>query len=204
MCPALNLSTKGASAGIQTMQTDPSEGDVWRRQGSTDAPREIRMQGIFAASTGFSVQFFPESVVLGCGPDAARAYPYTVTAGANGAVIKIGAPDHPLELTLRHDGSLDPGATASYQVHGRVISGQSDNGDFTFVPMEQSCNLAVMAPSKAIPSSEGTAGMTVASSTPHSADPATMSTQQHVLGNATLTLASLTNVILRWGLGAGR
>jgi hypothetical protein len=33
------------------------------------------MQGIYAAPRGFSLQFFPESVILGCGPDAARAYP---------------------------------------------------------------------------------------------------------------------------------
>ena len=43
-------------------------------------PPGIRMHGIFAASTGFSAQFFPESVILGCGPDSARAYPYTVVA----------------------------------------------------------------------------------------------------------------------------
>jgi hypothetical protein len=135
------------------------------------------------------VQFFPESAVLGCGPDAARAYPYTVIAGADGAVIKINAPDHPLTLALRHDGSLDPGATGPYQVHGRVITGQSDNDDFRFAPMEQSCELAAMTPSKTIPSSGGTAGVMVASAT-HTADPASLSTPQHVLGNATLTLTS--------------
>ena len=44
-------------------------------------PPGIRMHGIYAAaSTGFSVQFFPESAILGCGPDSARAYPYTVVA----------------------------------------------------------------------------------------------------------------------------
>jgi hypothetical protein len=61
-------------------------------------PPGIRMQGIFAAATGFSVQFFPESAVLGCGPDAARAYPYMVAADGTNAVIQIGAPDHPLRL----------------------------------------------------------------------------------------------------------
>jgi hypothetical protein len=187
-CPALNLSTKGASVGIQTMQTDMLKTMFGGDKGPPPPPG-IRMQGIFASSTGFSVQFFPESAVLGCGPDAARAYPYTVTAGANGAVIKIDATDHPLTLALRHDGSLDPGATGPYQVHGRVITGQSDNDDFRFAPMEQSCELAAMTPSKAIPSSGGTAGMTAASST-HTADPATLSTPRHVLGNATLTLAS--------------
>ena len=64
------------------------------------------MHGIFAASTGFSVEFFPESAILGCGPDAARAYPYTVVATAGGAQIKIDAPDHPLIFAFNPDGSL--------------------------------------------------------------------------------------------------
>jgi hypothetical protein len=49
------------------------------------------MRGIFAASTGFSVQFFPESVIVGCGPDSARAYPYTVSADGTRVGIKIDA-----------------------------------------------------------------------------------------------------------------
>ncbi|WP_433967275.1 hypothetical protein [Tunturiibacter gelidiferens] len=59
-------------------------------------PPGIRMHGIFAASTGFSAQFFPESVILGCGPDSARAYPYTVVADGTPAVIRVAASDHPL------------------------------------------------------------------------------------------------------------
>ena len=186
-CPALNLSTKGASVGIQTMQTDMLK-TMFGGDKGPPTPPGIRMQGIFAASTGFSVQFFPESAVLGCGPDAARAYPYTVTAGANGAVIRIDAPDHPLTLSLRHDGMLDPGATGPYQVHGRVITGQNNNDDFTFAPMEQSCELAALTPSATIPSSGGTAGATVRTA---AADPATLSTPKNVLGNATLSIASV-------------
>src|SRR5271167_4426705 len=119
-------------------------------------PSGIRMQGIFAASSGFSVQFFPESAVLGCGPDAARAYPYAVVADGSKAAVTIGAPDHPLTLAIRPDGSLDPGAATPYQVHGRIVTGQNDDGDFTFAPMEQSCNLALLTPSKTIPSTGGT------------------------------------------------
>ena len=115
-------------------------------------PPGIRMHGIYAASTGFSVQFFPESVILGCGPDAARAYPYTVVAHGAKAMVKIDAPDHPLTLAFRPDGSLEPGGTGPYQVHGRIVTGQDDNDDFTFAPMEQTCNLAVLAPSKSNPS----------------------------------------------------
>ena len=56
-------------------------------------PPGIRMQGIYAASTGFSLEFFPESVILGCGPDSARAYPYTVVADGSKPVVRINAPD---------------------------------------------------------------------------------------------------------------
>jgi len=65
------------------------------------------MRGIFAASTGFSVQFFPESVILGCEPDAARACAYTVVADGTKSFIKIDASDHPLTLGFRPDGLLD-------------------------------------------------------------------------------------------------
>src|SRR3974377_2317492 len=110
------------------------------------------MHGIYVGPTGFSVEFFPESVILGCGPDAARAYPYTVVAAPNGAQIKIEAPDPPLVLAFKSDGSLAPATTGPYQVHGRVITGQNQNDDFTFAPLEQTCNLAELSPSKSIPS----------------------------------------------------
>jgi len=108
-CPALNLSSKGASAGIQTMQTDLPKTMFGGDKGPRTPPG-IRMHGIYAASTGFSVQFYPESVILGCGPDAARAYPYTVIADGAASSIKIDAPDHPLRLAFRADGALDAGA----------------------------------------------------------------------------------------------
>ncbi|WP_433983227.1 hypothetical protein RBB78_17390 [Tunturiibacter empetritectus] len=117
-CPAINLSSKGAGTGIQTMQTDLLKTAFGGDKGPPTPPG-IRMHGIFAASTGFSVEFFPESVILGCGPDAARAYPYTVEPGASGVAIKIAAPDHPLALIIKPDGSLDPGSSAPYQVHGQ-------------------------------------------------------------------------------------
>ena len=157
-CPALNLSSKGAGVGVQTMQTDLLKSVFNDGDKGPPTPPGIRMHGIFAASTGFSAQFFPESVILGCGPDAARAYPYTVIADGTKAGIKIDAPDHPLTLGFRPDGSLDAGS-GPYQVHGRIVMGQNDNGDFTFAPMEQTCNLAVLTPSKTIPSGGGTAAI---------------------------------------------
>lgn len=192
-CSAINLSTKGATVGIQTMQTDLLKGMFGGDKGPPTPPG-IRMVGIYADAGGFSVQFFPESVILGCGPDAARAYPYTVEAGASGGVIKISAPDHPLTLTVRSDGSLDPGGSGPYQVHGRIVTGQDNNDDFTFAPMEQTCNLAVLTPAKAIPSSGGTAATSIASAGAGATGAATgsgsLSTPAAPLGNAILSIVS--------------
>ncbi len=192
-CPALNLSSKGASVGVQTMQTDLLK-TMFGGDKGPPTPPGIRMHGIYAASTGFSVQFFPESVILGCGPDSARAYPYTVEATGTSAGIKIDAPDHPLNLAIRPDGSLDPGSSAPYQVHGRIVTGQDDHDDFTFAPMEQTCNLAVLAPSNAIPMSGGVSANTVASAaTPGTAaynNGGALSTPTAPLGNATLSISS--------------
>ena len=181
-CPALNLSSKGASAGMQTMQTDLLK-TMFGGDKGPPTPPGIRMRGIYAASTGFSVQFFPESAVLGCGPDSARAYPYTVWADGTQAVVKIDAPDRPLQLALRPDGSLD-GGSGPYQVHGRTVAGQNNNGDFVFAPLEQTCNLAVLTPSKLIPSGGGTAApMAVAGG-------GALSTSAAPLGSAILSIAS--------------
>ena len=153
-CPAVNLTSKGTSVGIQTMQTDLLKTAFGGSKGPPTPPG-IRMQGIYAAPTGFSVQFFPESAILGCGPNAARAYPYTVVAGPAGAEIKINAPDHPLTLAVRPDNILDPGSSTPYQVHGRLLIGDAVSGQYNFVPNEQTCNLAALKPSASIPTNGG-------------------------------------------------
>jgi len=196
-CPALSLSTNCARVGVQTMQTDLLKSLFNDGDKGPPTPPGIRMHGIFAASTGFSVQFFPESAILGCGPDAARAYPYTVVADGTKMGIKIDAPDHPLTLAFGPNGSLDAGS-GSYQVHGRIVVGQDDNDDFTFAPMEQTCNLGVLAPSKTIPSSGGAVASVAPPGTPAApgapASPGTanggLSTPAAPLGNASLSIVS--------------
>jgi hypothetical protein len=179
-CPSVNLTSKGAGVGVETLGTNILK-TAFGGDAGPQTPPGIRMHGIFAAaSTGFSVQFFPESAILGCGPDAARAYPYSVIADGTRAVVNVAAPDHPLTLTIRSDGNLDPGGTGAYQVHGRMITGQDDNDDFTFAPMERTCNLAALTPAKEIPSGGGT--LAVAS--------AGISTPDKPLGNATLSVTS--------------
>jgi hypothetical protein len=186
-CPALNLTSKGAGTGVQTMETNLLKSAFGGDTGPP-TPAGIRMHGIFAASTGFSAQFFPESVVLGCGPDSARAYPYAVVASGSGATIKVDVPDHPLTMPLRPDGSIDAGS-GPYQVHGRIVTGQNDDGDFTFAPMEETCSLALLTPSKEIPSSGGVAG-TAAMMATASSKGSGLSTPQAPLGNATLSIVS--------------
>ncbi len=190
-CPAMNLSTKGATVGIQTMQTDLLKSMFGGDKGPPTPPG-IRMHGIFAASSGFSLEFFPESVIVGCGPDAARAYPYTIVADGTKTALEINAPDHPLTFAFKSDGSLDPGSSSAYQVHGRVVTGEDNNDNYTFVPMERACNLAVLTPSKTIPSGGGTAATMVASTGTHGGATAAggLSTPQAPLGNATLSIVS--------------
>jgi hypothetical protein len=179
-CPALDLHSTG-TAGIQTMQIDLLKSAFAGDKGPP-TPSGIRMHGIYAASTGFSVQFFPESAVLGCGPDVARAYPYTVVAEGSHAVIKISAPDHPLNLAFASANTLDPG-TGSYQVHGRTIVGQDNNDNLTFAPAEQTCNLALLTPAQAIPSGAMPAASLATNNNVNSLAGATV-------GNASLTIVS--------------
>jgi hypothetical protein len=189
-CPAQNLSSKGARVGVQTMQTDLLKSLFNDGDKGPPTPPGIRMHGIFAASTGFSVQFFPESVILGCGPDSARAYPYTVVANGTRAAIQIDAPDHPLTLAFGPNGSLDPGSSGPYQVHGRIVVGQDNNDNFTFAPLEQTCNLAVLAPSKTIPAGGGAAAASGTTAAATNNAGGTLSTPAAPLGNATLSVAS--------------
>jgi hypothetical protein len=187
-CPAINLANKGGT-GIQTMQTDLLKSMFSDGDKGAPTPAGIRMHGIYAnASTGFSAQFFPESVILGCGPDVARAYPYTVEAEGTHAVIKVAAPDHPLTLAMNADNSLDPGATGPYLVHGRIVTGQNQNDDFTFAPMEKSCNLAALTPAKEIPPSGGVAAAPAAPASSNNGG--LLSTFAAPLGNATLAIVS--------------
>jgi hypothetical protein len=165
-CPALNLSTKGARVGVQTMQTDLLK-TMFGGDKGPPTPPGLRMHGTYAAQTGLSVEFYPESVIVGCG-DPARAYPYQVVANGAQAAVKVDDPGHPLLLTMRTDGSLDPGA-GSYLVHGRRITGQNNDGDFTFAPLEAACNLGVLVPGAAAPTP--TSAVTTAANAPGNAPP---------------------------------
>lgn len=144
-CEKPSLSSKGAGPGVIGAEKNMLEGMFSDGQTGAPTPPGLRMNGTYAAATGFSVEFHPESAVLGCGPDAARAYPYTVIADGRQALVKVAAPDHPLTLVMRPNNTLDPGS-GPYEVEGRTITGQDNNDDFTFAPLNATCNLAVLAP----------------------------------------------------------
>ena len=179
-CERPALTSKGAGPGV--VDTGKNVLEAMFSDGKTAAPTPpgLRMYGAYAAASGFSVEFFPESAILGCGPDVARAYPYTVIADGRQAAVKVDAPV-PLLFALRPNNALDPGSSASYEVQGRRITGQDDNDDFTFAPLNASCNLAVLAPGQ-IPSA------TVATTS----GPATVAAPPPVLvpGNAVLRVTS--------------
>ncbi len=162
-CPALNLSTKGARVGVQTMQTDLLKTMFGGDKGAP-TPAGLRMHGNYAAATGFAVEFYPESVIVACG-EPARAYPYQIVANGGQATVKVEDSAHPLLLNMRPDGTLDPGA-GTYLVHGRRITGQNGDGDFTFAPLEANCNLGVLAPGATERAPAVAPAMTTASNAP--------------------------------------
>jgi hypothetical protein len=151
-CSVPNLKSAGKT------QVDALKGLTESMLGGESAsptPQGLRMHGSYVPATGFSVEFFPESAIMGCGA-AARAYPYSIQASAGQAVVRVSAADHPLNMMLRSDGSLDPGS-GQYEVLGRRIIGQRADGDFVFAPLNQSCSLAVMKPGTDPAVSEATA-----------------------------------------------
>jgi hypothetical protein len=114
-------------------------------------------------------------------------------AGGTNLVIQVAAPDHPLTLDLQPDGSLNPGASGPYQVHGRTVTGQNGDGDFTFAPLEQTCNLAALTPSKSIPSTSAPGALSASAAAPGTPSPnkaGNLATIAAPTGNAILTILS--------------
>ncbi len=205
-CVRPELTSKGAGPGIVEGEKKILEGIFSDGETGPPTPPGLRMNGTYAAPSGFSVQFFPESVILGCGPDVARAYPYTVIADGRQVAVKVAAPNHPLSLAFGANNTLDPGSGA-YLVEGRRLTGQNANGDYTFAPMNATCNLAVLAPGPVpggmVPVSSGaptaTAGAPPAAGGPAAAAPAgaavppvaaKLSTPEAPTGNAVLMVIS--------------
>lgn len=177
-CSAQNLSSKGASVGIETMELNVLKMVVGADQGPP-IPPGVRMHGAYAAQSGFNVEFYDESVIVACG-EPARAYPYQVVANGPQTAVNVDDPGHPLLLNFRSDGSLDPG-TGQYLVHGRKVIGKDENDNFKFAPLEATCNLGVLVPGAG---ARAPAGARVTAST------APAGSSGAATGNAVLSVAS--------------
>jgi len=107
-----------------------------------DTTLGLRVRGTYLGMNGLSIEFYPDSAIVGCGK-AARAYPYIVRANGSQAAVKIEDPAHPLVLAIKADGELDPGQ-GQFQVLGRRITGSNGQG-LTFAPIDATCNLETLA-----------------------------------------------------------
>ncbi len=187
-CPAPVLTSKGAAPSgvdigtgfLKSMFSDGEKGPP--------TPPGLRMHGSYGGQGGIGVDFFPESAVVYCG-DAAHASPYVVQVSGALPVVKIEDPSHPLTFTMMPDGQLDSGA-GPYEVHGRTITGKNDSGDFTFAPLNMTCNLGPLKPG-ATPAAPPAGAMTAsASGAVPSAGGSVISMPNAPLGNAVLTIVS--------------
>jgi len=142
-CVTPVMSSKGAGPGVVGTEENILENALGGK--SVPTPPGLRMTGTYAASSGFSVEFHPESVIIGCGPEIGHAYPYTVTADGKQLAVNVSAPDHPLTLGINANNTLNPG-NGQYLVRGRLITGKDDAGNLTFLPVNATCNLATLGP----------------------------------------------------------
>jgi hypothetical protein len=182
-CPAPVLSSKGAAPNGVDIESGFLKAVLSDGEAPPPPPGGLRMHGIYAGPGGIRIEFYPESAIIDCG-DAAHAYPYEVRVNGSYPEIRLKDPVHPLLLSIKPDGSMDPGS-GPYQVLGRTITGQSDNGDFTFAPLNRTCNLGMLQPN-ANPGSPPAA----LNGPPAIANNPNMATTAAPTGNAILTVIS--------------
>ena len=182
-CDQPILSSKGVAASTTEFASNALTSMFSDGEKAPPTPPGLRMHGTFASQSGMGLEFSPETVIISCG-EPARAYPYSVQSDGAHTVVKIADPDHSVLLSLESGGELDT-ANSAYEVHGRKITGQDDNGDFTFAPLNVTCNLGPFKPGP-IPSSAAT-NATVTSAAPAGSSAALPSANA---GNAVLSLAA--------------
>jgi hypothetical protein len=116
-CAQPNLTSKGVAPTTVSQAQSVLTGILSDGEKGPPAPSGLRTSGTYSVSSGFSVEFYPDSAILGCGPDVARAYPYVVQADGAQVAVKVAAPSHPLTLVLKPNKTLDPGS-GPYVVEG--------------------------------------------------------------------------------------
>jgi hypothetical protein len=146
-CSQAVLSSKHAAAGGTDVAKNFATALFNGGGSGPPTPPGLRMHGTYGGTGGISVEFYPESAIIACG-DAAHASPYNVQIKGSQALIKIEDPARELLLSMQPDGELNAGS-GPYEVHGRRITGQDDDGDFTFAPLNATCNLSVLKPGAA-------------------------------------------------------
>jgi hypothetical protein len=188
-CSQALLTSKGAPPSATDIGTNFLKSMFNDGDSGPKAPAGLRMQGSYGGQGGMLLEFYPESAVISCG-DAAHAYPYQVQAAGAVPEIELADPAHALVFTLKPDGELD-GPPGLYQVQGRAITGQNENGDFTFVPLNATCNLGPMKPG-ATPGAVPPATVMTASATgaPANGGGSSVATPNAPSGNAVLTIVS--------------
>lgn len=101
----------------------------------------LRMNGQYGDVNRFNLEFFNESVIVGCG-DALIAEPYTVERKQGQFVITIQHGASSIVLTALADGSLQ--GSGPITVRGRVLTGRKENGELAFRPVVASCTVTMV------------------------------------------------------------
>src|SRR5580658_4246918 len=149
-----------SSNGVAASKTDMAKSMLNSFFSDEDLPKVppgLRMRGEYGGEGGASVEFYPESAIIGCG-EAAKALPYSVQISGGGPVVALKEDSATYVFAIRPDGSLVGPGTVT--VHGRSITGQNDNG-MTFAPVNASCNFGTLtagsAPSGLAPAATASA-----------------------------------------------
>jgi hypothetical protein len=158
-----------SSAGVAASKTDMAKSmlnSFFSDQDLPKVPPGLRMRGEFGGEDGASIEFYPDSAILGCG-EAAKALPYAVEASLGQEHVTLKEDRSAFVFAIKPDGTLlGPGTIL---VHGRTITGQNDDG-MTFAPLDASCNFAALKPGMAPAPAAPTA--TASSASPSAGVPA--------------------------------
>ena len=150
-CPAINLSSKGAGVGVQTMETNLLKSVFNDGDTGPPTPTGIRMHGIFARFHRLQRAVLPGvgdprlrprlsprlSLYRGCQGQAARSLRWTRQTIRSRSPSVPTARSMPAPALTRCMAASSPARTTTTTSPLRR--------------MEQTCNLAVLAPSKEIP-----------------------------------------------------
>jgi hypothetical protein len=104
----------------------------------------LRMNGEYVGQGDFSVEFFNESALVGCGV-AFVADPYVVERTGNHFAVNIQHDGKTVVLALAPDGKLQ--GAGPIQVKGRVLAGREANGDLAFRPTAANCTIGTLTAS---------------------------------------------------------